>query len=171
MMLSFFFIRPLLIVVTCPACLSIEDISAGKQHLVCVFLLHLRQPVTHFFVSSILSRRLFSQSSSDDTNVLFSPNRVFHRKHLPHGFLSHLRQPVPSSLYHHPFFRYGCLHSRRLTIQMFCFPRREHSNGKLPKGIAVLHVNCDVSKSTCVWISCPASGRRRVSCPVVEFLL
>ena len=75
-----------------------------------------------------------------------------------------------SSLYH-PFFRYGCLHSRRLTIQMVCFPRREHSNGKLPKGIAVLYVNCDISKSTCVWIPYPTSDRRRVSCPVVEFLL
>ena len=70
----------------------------------------------------IFSIRLSSQSSSDDTNVLFPPNR-------------------------------------------------EHSNEKLPKGIAVLHVNCDVSKSTCVWISYLASGWHRVSCPVVEFLL
>ena len=48
--------------------------------MICVFLLLLRQPVTQFLVSSILPRRLSSQSSSDDTNVLFSPNEVSIRK-------------------------------------------------------------------------------------------
>ena len=64
----------------------------------------------------------------------------------------------------------ACLHSRRLTIQMSCFPRTGFYQ-KICISSKVSDANCDVSKSTCVWISCPASGWRRESYPVVEFLL
>lgn len=53
-----------------------------------------------------------------------------------------------------PFFRCGCLHSRRLTIQMSCFPRT---------GFLI--------ESICLTAFCHTSDRRRVSYPVVEFLL
>lgn len=48
----------------------------------------------------------------------------------------------------------ACLHSRRLTIQMSCFPRT---------GFLI--------ESICLTAFCHTSDGCRVSCPVVEFLL
>lgn len=78
---------------------------------------------SQFFVSSILSKRLSSQSSSDDTNVLFSPNEVS------------IRKPASPAKY-------------LMRTAMF----QKHLPCKFP-------------------VFCQGTDRRRLSCPVVEFLL
>ena len=76
MMFTFFLIRPLLIVVIFYRRFPEEVFSAGKRSFVCVLRLHLSQPPTCLPIP-LSFRRLSSQSSSDDTNRLVSPEYWF----------------------------------------------------------------------------------------------